>query len=89
MLPFWMCVNIWRRIEKLRDFLESELLKISDTFIVGTTENRHYNTTNLCFKGVDSDALIMALSNPAVDIPLIAVSNGVLVPPPALNHLMC
>lgn len=63
-------------IEKLRDYLETELLKIEDTFVVGSTENRLYNTTNICFKGVDSDALIMGLSAFENDEPIIAVSNG-------------
>jgi cysteine desulfurase len=63
-------------IEKLRNSFEAELLKIDDTFVVGNTENRLFNTTNICFKGVDSDALIMALSVSDETTPLIAVSNG-------------
>jgi len=64
------------KIKTLRDQLESELLNIHDTFVVGNTENRLYNVTNICFKGVDSDALIMGLSNPEDKSPMIAVSNG-------------
>ncbi|MEZ4910625.1 MAG: cysteine desulfurase family protein [Saprospiraceae bacterium] len=64
------------KIKSLRDQLEAELLKIPETFVVGNTINRLYNVTNICFKGVDSDALIMGLSNPEDDTPLIAVSNG-------------
>lgn len=64
------------KIKALRDQLEIELLNIPDTFIVGNTEHRLYNITNICFKGVDSDALIMGLSNPEDDTPMIAVSNG-------------
>jgi len=64
------------RIGNLRDYLESELLKIEDTFINGINKNRLYNTTNLRFKDVDSDALILGLSNPEKDFPLIALSNG-------------
>jgi cysteine desulfurase len=63
-------------IERLRNSFEAGLLKIDDTFVVGNTENRLFNTTNICFKGVDSDALIMALSVSDETTPLIAVSNG-------------
>jgi cysteine desulfurase len=64
------------RIGALRDYLETELLKIDGTFINGNVENRLYNTTNILFRGVDSDAIILGLSNPDNDMPLIAVSNG-------------
>jgi cysteine desulfurase len=64
-------------ISTLRDYLESELLKISGTSINGNIENRLYNVSNLCFDGVDSEAIIMGLSNADDDkLPLIAVSNG-------------
>jgi cysteine desulfurase len=63
-------------IAELRDYLETELLKIDGTAVNGNTENRLYNTTNILIRGVDSDALIMGLSNPENDLPLIAVSNG-------------
>jgi cysteine desulfurase len=35
-----------------------------------------FNTSNVLFRGADSDALIMGLSNPDNSLPLIAVSNG-------------
>lgn len=60
----------------LRDHLEFELLKIDGTSVNGNTENRLYNTTNILFRGTDSDAIIMGLGNPENDLPLIAVSNG-------------
>ncbi|SFU75515.1 cysteine desulfurase [Pustulibacterium marinum] len=64
-------------IIKLRDYLETELLKIPDTTINGNRDNRLFNVTNLCFKGADSEAIIMGLSSPDnVELPLIAVSNG-------------
>jgi cysteine desulfurase len=56
-------------IEVLRNYLETELLKIEGTKINGNTINRMYNVTNICFKGADSDAMILGLGN-------IAVSNG-------------
>lgn len=64
------------KIKALRDYLESELLKIEGTSVNGNREQRLYNTTNILFRGIDSDALILGLSNPENDEPMIAVSNG-------------
>lgn len=63
-------------IKKLRDYLESELLKISETIVNGNREFRLYNVTNICFKGADSEAIIMALNNSDQNLPFIAISNG-------------
>lgn len=63
-------------IRSLRDYLETEILKIEGTSVNGNIEHRLYNTSNILFNGVDSDAMIMGLSNPENDLPLIAVSNG-------------
>lgn len=63
-------------IRNLRDYLEHQLLTIDNTSINGNRESRLYTTSNIMFRGVDSDAMIMGLSNPEHDIPLIAVSNG-------------
>lgn len=63
-------------IRALRDYLESELLKIEGTTVNGNKDLRLYNTSNILFRGVDSDASIMGLSNPENELPLIAVSNG-------------
>ncbi len=60
----------------LRNYLETELLKIENSSVNGNTETRLYNTSNILFRGADSDAVIMGLSNPENDSPLIAVSNG-------------
>jgi cysteine desulfurase len=57
------------RVKQLRNKLESELLKIEGSFVNGSIENRIYNTTNICFPGVNSERLILALQN-------ISVSNG-------------
>jgi len=57
------------RISLLRDKLEKGLLQFEDSFINGNTENRIYNTSNICFPGVNSEQLILALGN-------ISVSNG-------------
>ena len=56
-------------ISKLRDELENELLKIEGTFVNGKTENRIFNTSNICFRGIDANVLIGRMKN-------IAVSNG-------------
>lgn len=65
-----------KHIKTLSDYLENELLQIEDTYLNGNKEHRLYNTTNILFKGVDSDAMIIGLSNTETDLPLIAVSNG-------------
>ncbi|MCX8530733.1 cysteine desulfurase family protein [Chryseobacterium luquanense] len=61
--------NNENRIAQLRDYLETELLKIKGTFVNGSVKNRIYNTTNICFPGVWSEQLIIALGN-------ISVSSG-------------
>ncbi|MEJ1939253.1 aminotransferase class V-fold PLP-dependent enzyme, partial [Nostoc sp. NIES-2111] len=65
-----------KKIKELRDCLETELLKIDGTSINGSTSQRLFNVSNILFNGVDSDAMIMSLSNPETNLPLIAVSNG-------------
>ena len=57
------------RISALRNELENELLKIEGTFINGKTENRIFNTTNICFHGNDANVMIGRMKN-------VAVSNG-------------
>jgi cysteine desulfurase len=58
-----------KSISILRDKLEAELLQLPNTSINGDSENRIYNTTNICFKGQDANILIGRMKN-------IAVSNG-------------
>lgn len=57
------------RIFLLRDKLEKGLLHFEGSFINGNRENRIYNTCNICFPGVNSEQLILALGN-------ISVSSG-------------
>lgn len=64
------------KIREMRDYLESELLKIERTWINGNREKRLFNVTNIGFEGVDSEALIMGLSNQEDGSPIIIVSNG-------------
>jgi cysteine desulfurase len=65
-----------KKVGALRNYLEIELLKIKGTKINGNINARLYNTSNILFDGIDSDAIIMALSNPDSNLPLVAVSNG-------------
>jgi cysteine desulfurase len=65
-----------KKIREMRDSLEEELLKITGTWINGNRDYRLYNVTNIGFEKVDSEALIMGLSNPENDSPIIIVSNG-------------
>jgi len=58
-----------KKIRLLRDELEMKLLEIDNTVINGERVQRLYNTSNICFKGADADAMIIGLKN-------IAVSNG-------------
>ncbi|WP_035651166.1 cysteine desulfurase family protein [Flavobacterium sp. ASV13] len=58
-----------KRIEKLSNKLETGLLHFDGSFVNGNSEKRIYNTSNICFPGVNSEQLILALGN-------ISVSNG-------------
>lgn len=58
-----------RSISILKDKLETELLKLPNTSINGSSENRIYNTTNICFLGQDANVMIGRMKD-------IAVSNG-------------
>jgi cysteine desulfurase len=58
-----------RNISELKDKLETEFLKLPNTSLNGDSENRIYNTINICFKGQDANVLIGRMKN-------IAVSNG-------------
>ncbi|KAF2327903.1 cysteine desulfurase family protein [Flavobacterium ginsenosidimutans] len=57
------------RVSLLRDKLEKGLLQFEGSFVNGNTENRIYNTANICFPNVNSEQLILALGN-------VSVSNG-------------
>ena len=57
------------RILLLRNKLEKSFFRFEGSFVNGNTENRIYNTSNICFPGVNSEQLILALGN-------ISVSNG-------------
>jgi cysteine desulfurase len=59
-----------RRLTVLRDKLESALLKTGDVYVNGSTKYRLPNVTNLSFKGVEGQALLMGINKE------IAVSSG-------------
>lgn len=59
-----------RRITLLRDRLESSLLSIPGTALNGHPSSRLHNVTNISFRDVEGQALVLALSNH------VAVSTG-------------
>lgn len=50
-------------IRAKRDRLEDELLKLSDTFVVGSRENRTPNTILISIKGVEGEGMLWDLNN--------------------------
>jgi cysteine desulfurase len=58
------------KLSLLRDRLEQGLLKLEDSFVNGSTENRLPHVTNIAFAQVESQALLMALNKD------LAVSSG-------------
>jgi cysteine desulfurase len=61
--------HIESTVRDLRNYLESELLKIPGSFINGNVQGRIFNTSNVCFPGNDANVVIGRLKN-------IALSNG-------------
>jgi cysteine desulfurase len=62
--------NEAERLVKLRDKLENALLKLNGVYINGHGEHRLPNVTNLSFKNVEGQALMMSINKE------IAVSSG-------------
>ncbi|MGC2558751.1 MAG: cysteine desulfurase family protein [Terriglobales bacterium] len=58
-------------IQSLRDRLESRLLQLDSATVNGAAAPRVPNTTNICFEGIDGEALVIAL-----DLKGLAVSTG-------------
>ena len=54
------------RISKLRTRLEQLLCELPNIFINGSTKNRLFNTTNICFQGNRSETIIKKIPNIAV-----------------------
>jgi len=59
------------KMAELRDRLERELLTIAATSVNGAADARVPNTTNICFDGIDGEALVIAM-----DLKGLAVSTG-------------
>jgi len=57
------------RVGELHNLLESELLKLPETFLNGHKKQRLYNTSSMCFRGADADAIMIGIKP-------ILVSNG-------------
>lgn len=57
------------RLSALRDKLETELLKIEETYVNGNRENRLPHVTNISFKYIEGEGLMMGVKD-------IAVSSG-------------
>ncbi len=56
-------------VKQLRDILEGELLKLKIATLNGNSKKRLFNVSNICFKDMDADTIILGLRN-------IAVSSG-------------
>ena len=59
-----------RRISKLRDKLETQLMKLEEAYINGSTEHRLPHVTNISFKHVEGEGLLMGFNKN------IALSSG-------------
>ncbi len=59
-----------RRISKLRDKLETELMKLEEAYINGSKEHRLPHVTNISFKHVEGEGLLMGFNKN------IALSSG-------------
>jgi cysteine desulfurase len=59
-----------KRIVKMRDHLETELMKLEEAYINGSTEHRLPHVTNISFKHVEGEGLLMGFNKN------IALSSG-------------
>lgn len=53
-------------VRMLRDKLESEILKLPDTIVIGGRENRTPNTTLISFKGVEGESMLWDLNQSGI-----------------------
>ncbi len=53
-------------IKELRDYMEDELLKIEDTFVVTPRENRVPTTTLISFRGIEGEAMLWDLNKDGI-----------------------
>ncbi|MFT3682420.1 MAG: IscS subfamily cysteine desulfurase [Ferruginibacter sp.] len=59
-----------KRISKLRDYLETELMKLEEAYVNGSREHRLPQVTNISFKHVEGEGLLMGFNKN------IALSSG-------------
>jgi cysteine desulfurase len=59
-----------KRISKMRDYLETELLKLEEAYVNGSREHRLPHVTNISFKHVEGEGLLMGFNKN------IALSSG-------------
>jgi len=52
-----------KHIREMRDYLETELLKMDGIRVNGNREKRLYNVSNMLFEGVDADAIMLGMEN--------------------------
>ncbi|RDU52627.1 cysteine desulfurase, NifS family [Helicobacter sp. MIT 00-7814] len=53
-------------VRKMRDYLEDELLKLKDVFVVGSRENRVPNTTLISVRGIEGEAMLWDLNKAGI-----------------------
>lgn len=58
-----------RKVGELSEILKEQLFSIEGSSLNGSVNERLYNTLNICFEGIDNEALLLNLKN-------ICVSNG-------------
>ena len=59
-----------KRISKMRDYLETELMKLEETYVNGSRDHRLPHVTNISFKHVEGEGLLMGFNKN------IALSSG-------------
>jgi len=55
-----------KRLSKMRDRLEAELLKVEESYVNGSVEHRLPHVTNISFKHVEGEGLMMGIKDLAV-----------------------
>ncbi|MGX3097391.1 NifS family cysteine desulfurase [Helicobacter sp. 23-1046] len=55
-----------KQVRQMRDYLEDELLKIDDVFVVGSRENRVPNTTLISVRGIEGEAMLWDLNKAGI-----------------------
>jgi cysteine desulfurase len=55
-----------KNIEKNRDYILQELLKIPGTVLNGSRKNRIYNNLNISFYGIEGESIVMLLSKKGI-----------------------